>query len=167
VERARSCSRAPRACASAAFDGTGNVGSDSSHANFVDHRLDDHRVGGANGSISPSGAVAVADGATPAVHDHAATGYHVQDVLGERKHRSAPSTQLHVPAPCTRTRRSPRRSRSTTTRSRSARRQRQRAAAVPNQLTYDHGTNVQITATPAGNWNFDSWTGDASGTSIP
>jgi hypothetical protein len=36
-------------------------------------------------------------------------------------------------------------------------------AAVPDQATYDHGTNVQLTATPAANWNFDAWSGDASG----
>jgi hypothetical protein len=41
------------------------------------------------------------------------------------------------------------------------------AAQVPNQATYDHGTNVQLTATPDPGWNFDFWTGDASGSVNP
>ncbi len=36
---------------------------------------------------------------------------------------------------------------------------------VPDQLTYDHGTLVQLTAAPADlSWKFKEWSGDASGT---
>ena len=36
---------------------------------------------------------------------------------------------------------------------------------VPLQTTYNHGTVVNLTATPNSGYNFTSWTGDASGTS--
>jgi len=36
---------------------------------------------GANGSITPSGAITVAAGKQPDFHNHAVTGYHVADVL--------------------------------------------------------------------------------------
>src|SRR5439155_17545952 len=39
--------------------------------------------------------------------------------------------------------------------------------AVPSQATYNHGTSVQITATPAAGWFFDFWTGDTTGTTNP
>src|SRR5262249_6764204 len=48
-----------------AHDGTGNIGSDSSHANFSITGWTINASAGANGSIAPSGSVAVADGATP------------------------------------------------------------------------------------------------------
>jgi uncharacterized repeat protein (TIGR02543 family) len=37
----------------------------------------------------------------------------------------------------------------------------------PNQLTYDHGTAVQLTATPDDGYTFTSWSGDASGSLNP
>lgn len=37
----------------------------------------------------------------------------------------------------------------------------------PDQATYDHGTNVLLTAMPNGGYNFSGWTGDASGTANP
>ena len=37
-------------------------------------------------------------------------------------------------------------------------------AEVPNQITFSHGTNVQLTATPAPDYTFVSWSGDATGT---
>src|SRR5439155_4675397 len=37
----------------------------------------------------------------------------------------------------------------------------------PNQASYNHGTVVQLTATPAAGWHLVSWSGDASGTSSP
>src|SRR5262249_40604582 len=48
-----------------ARDGAGNIGSDSSHANFSITGWTINASAGANGSIAPSGSVAVADGATP------------------------------------------------------------------------------------------------------
>jgi uncharacterized repeat protein (TIGR02543 family) len=37
----------------------------------------------------------------------------------------------------------------------------------PDQVKYDHGTNVQLTATPNAGYAFTSWSGDASGSSNP
>jgi uncharacterized repeat protein (TIGR02543 family) len=38
---------------------------------------------------------------------------------------------------------------------------------APDQATYNHGTNVVLTATPAAGYVFSSWTGDATGTTNP
>src|SRR5262249_23967497 len=64
-----------------AHDGTGNIGSDSSHANFAITGWTINASAGANGSISPSGSIAVADGATPGFTITPNFGFHVQDVL--------------------------------------------------------------------------------------
>src|SRR5204863_385729 len=37
----------------------------------------------------------------------------------------------------------------------------------PNQASYNHGTVVQLTATPAAGWQFTGWSGDTSGTANP
>jgi len=37
----------------------------------------------------------------------------------------------------------------------------------PDQPTYNHGTNVQLTATPAANQHFVGWSGDATGSTTP
>ena len=38
---------------------------------------------------------------------------------------------------------------------------------APDQATYNHGSNVVLTATPAAGYVFSSWTGDATGTTNP
>jgi uncharacterized repeat protein (TIGR02543 family) len=40
-------------------------------------------------------------------------------------------------------------------------------AKSPNQTNYNIGTTVQLTATPAANYRFGSWSGDASGSTNP
>lgn len=40
-------------------------------------------------------------------------------------------------------------------------------AKSPNQVTYNSGTNVQLTATPLAGFTFSSWSGDATGTANP
>lgn len=40
-------------------------------------------------------------------------------------------------------------------------------AKNPNQATYNHGSTVQLTATPASGYMFSSWSGDASGSVNP
>jgi len=40
-------------------------------------------------------------------------------------------------------------------------------AKAPDQPTYNHGTNVVLTATPAAGYIFSSWSGDATGTTNP
>ena len=148
-----------------AFDGTGNVGSDSSHANFAITGWTITASAGANGTIAPSGSVPVADGATPQFTITPNTGYHVLDVLVNSVSVGA-VTQYTFPAVHA----------NQTIAASFAINQYTLSLAtvgsgtvtpVPNQPTYDHGTNVQLTATPAGGWNFDFWTGDASGSVNP
>jgi uncharacterized repeat protein (TIGR02543 family) len=40
-------------------------------------------------------------------------------------------------------------------------------AKNPDQLAYDHGTSVELTATPAANWHFVGWSDDATGATNP
>lgn len=40
-------------------------------------------------------------------------------------------------------------------------------AKNPAQATYNHGTSVQLTASPANGWNFDHWSGNLTGTTNP
>jgi Divergent InlB B-repeat domain len=40
-------------------------------------------------------------------------------------------------------------------------------AKSPNQALYDHGTVVQLTATPSSGWSFTAWSGDATGSTNP
>ena len=40
-------------------------------------------------------------------------------------------------------------------------------ARNPDQPTYNHGTSVELTATPAPGWRLAAWSGDASGTTNP
>src|SRR5439155_547953 len=40
-------------------------------------------------------------------------------------------------------------------------------AKSPSQASYNHGTVVQLTATPAAGWRFVDWSGDAGGTANP
>jgi uncharacterized repeat protein (TIGR02543 family) len=40
-------------------------------------------------------------------------------------------------------------------------------AKNPDQPTYDHGTSVDLTATPATGWHFTAWSGDATGSTNP
>ncbi len=148
-----------------ARDGSGNVASDSSHTNFAITGFNVVASAGANGSISPSGTIGVAAGATPTFTITPATGYHVADVLVNGVSVGAVTSYTFAPIAANQT----------------------IAAsfvintytltlatvgtgtlvASPSQATYTHGTVVQLTATPAANWNFDFWSGDASGSTNP
>src|SRR5689334_7003972 len=62
-----------------AHDAAGNTGSGASASNFTIDRWTITASAGANGSISPSGAVAVAEGASQGFTMTANTGFHVSD----------------------------------------------------------------------------------------
>src|SRR5207244_95102 len=40
-------------------------------------------------------------------------------------------------------------------------------AKSPDQASYDHGSTVELTATPATGWHFAGWSGAATGTTNP
>ncbi len=148
-----------------ALDGSNNVGSDSSHTNFSITGWTVTASAGANGGIAPSGVLQVADGATPSFTITPNTGYHVQDVLvngssvGAVTNFTFPAVHANQTIAASFTINTYTLTLSTVGNG--------TVAAVPSQATYDHGTIVQLTATPAGGWNFDFWSGDASGSANP
>jgi hypothetical protein len=148
-----------------ARDGTGNIGSDSSHTNFSITGWTVTASAGANGSISPSGSVPVADGATPSFTITPNTGYHVQDVLVNGSSVGA-VTNYQFPAVHANQTIAASFAINTYTLTLSTAGN-GTVAAVPNQVTYTHGTSIQLTATPAAGWNFDFWSGDTTGSTNP
>src|SRR5262249_282813 len=148
-----------------AEDGTGNSGSDSSHANFSITGWTINASAGANGSIAPSGSIAVADGATPSFTITPNLGFHVQDVLVNGSSVGA-VTNFTFPAV---------HANQTIAASFAINQYTLTLSTVgngtvtpaPNQVTYAHGTSIQLTAAPAAGWNFDFWSGDTSGSTNP
>jgi hypothetical protein len=148
-----------------AHDGIGNAGADSSHANFTLAGWTVAASAGANGTITPSGAVVVPDGATPAFTIAPATGYYVADVLvngvsvGAVTNYTFPAVHANqtiaasfaintytlnvtVTGPGS-------------------------VGKSPDQATYDYGTLVTLTATPTGGANFVGWSGDTTASGNP
>ena len=120
---------------------------------------------GANGSIDPSGSMSVNYGSTQSFTINPSTGYHVLDVLVDGGSVGAVSsytftnvTANHTIAASfainTYTQTSSVTGSGSVTKS-------------PDQTSYDHGTSVQLTATPATGWHFTGWFGDLSATTNP
>jgi hypothetical protein len=148
-----------------AHDGTGNVGSDSSHTNFSITGWTVNASAGPNGSIAPNGTIAVADGATPSFTITPNFGYHVQDVLVNGSSVGA-VTNFTFPAVHANQTIAASFAINTYTLTLSTVGS-GTAAAAPNQATYNHGTSIQLTATPSAGWNFDFWSGDTTGSTNP
>jgi len=148
-----------------AHDGTGNIGSDSSHTNFSITGWTMTASAGANGSISPTGSFAVADGATPSFTITPNFGYHVLDVLVNGSSVGA-VTNYQFPAVHANQTIAASFAINTYTLTLSTAGN-GTVAAVPNQVTYNHGTSIQLTATPSAGWNFDFWSGDTTGSTNP
>jgi len=146
-------------------DGSGNVASDSSHTNFSITGFNVVASAGANGSISPSGTIGVAAGATPTFTITPATGYHVADVLVNGVSVGAVTSYTFAPIAANQTIAASFVINTYTLTLATV--GNGTAVASPSQATYNHGTVVQLTATPATNWNFDFWSGDASGSTNP
>ncbi len=148
-----------------AFDNSGHVGSDSSHANFAITGWTVTATAAANGAIAPSGAIVVSDGAAPAFTITPNPGYRVQDVLVNGVSAGAVTNYTFAPIHSNQTIAASFELDAyaltlATTGSGSV-------AAVPSQASYAPGASVQITATPAVGWHFQSWSGDASGSTNP
>jgi hypothetical protein len=148
-----------------AHDAAGNVGADSSHADFAITGWTVTASAGANGAIAPSGALIVGDGATPAYTITPAAGFHVADVLVDGVSVGAVTNYAFLPvhgnatiaasfAPSDFTV-------SVTVVGNGT------VAKAPDQATYPGGSNVQLTATPDAGWSFAGWSGDASGSANP
>ncbi|MBI5711134.1 MAG: hypothetical protein HZC42_12665 [Candidatus Eisenbacteria bacterium] len=148
-----------------ARDAAGNAGRDSSDANFTINRWIITASAGANGTITPSGAVGVVQGASQGFSIRPATGYHVATLTVDGSTASpdtaytfsavsadhtigatfaADAHTLTVSAAGT----------GTVTRD-------------PDQPSYLHGSGVQLTAVPGTGWAFAGWSGDTSGTANP
>ena len=143
-----------------ARDGSNNIGSDSSSTNFAITGFTVVSSAGANGTISPLGSIDVAPGATPSYTITPNTGYHVADVLVNGSSVGAVTNFQFPPIAANQTIAASFAINTYTLTLLTA--GSGSVAAVPNQATYDHGTVVQLTATPSVGWNFDFFSGDLS-----
>ena len=148
-----------------ARDGSNNLGSDSTHTNFAITGFTVTSSAGANGTIAPLGAIDVAPGATPSYTITPSTGYHVADVLVNGSSVGAVTNFTFPPIAANQTIAASFAINTYTLTLLTA--GSGSVAAVPSQATYDHGTVVQLTATPSPSWNFDFWSGNASGITNP
>ncbi len=148
-----------------ARDGSNNIGSDSSSTNFSITGFTVTSSAGPNGSIAPLGAIDVAAGATPSYTITPNVGYHVADVLVNGSSVGAVTSFAFPPIAANQTIAASFAINTYTLTLLTA--GSGTVAAVPNQATYNHGTIVQLTATPSVNWNFDFWSGDGSGITNP
>ncbi len=148
-----------------AHDGGGNVGADSSHADFAIAGWTVTASAGPNGWISPAGATGVGDGATPAYAITPDAGYMVADVLVDGLSVGADTSYVFPPvhadrtieasfAPVTYPLNIAVSGSGTVTRS-------------PDLAAYPPGSSVTITAAPDTGWSFDGWTGDFVSTMNP
>ena len=148
-----------------AHDGVGNFGADSSHANFTLAGWTVTASTGTNGTITPSGAVVVVDGATPAFTITPATGYQVFDVLVNGVSVGAVTSYTFPAVHANQTIAASFATNvyalnvtvvggGTVTR-------------VPDQPAYSYGTLVTLTATPNSGYTFASWSGDSSAAGNP
>ncbi len=120
---------------------------------------------GANGSISPSGVVSVADGASQTFTIAPFPHYHIDSVIVNGTHRGTMSSYTFTNV----------RGDSTIHATFAVNTYMLNITVVgsgsvgkvPDQPTYNYGTIVQLTATPAGVWSFSGWSGDASGFTNP
>ncbi len=145
-----------------AHDAAGNLGADSSAASFTVSTWTIAATAGANGSIQPSGAVAVVQGASQSFAIVPAPGYHVAtltvdggQVTPDTSYTFANVTASHTIAAAfsadafTLT--------VSTVGAGSV-------ARSPDQESYLYGTGVELTATAAPGWAFTGWSGDRTGT---
>lgn len=148
-----------------AHDAAGNIGSDSSHANFTRAGWTVTSSAGANGSISPNGPVGFGDGTTPAYIITPNAGFHVADVLVNGGSVGAVTSYSFAPVHSDQTIAAsfaPSDFTVNVTLVGSG-----TVAKSPDQPTYPGGSTMTLTATPSGGWSFAGWSGDATGSINP
>ncbi len=143
-----------------ARDAAGNLGRDSSATNFTIDRWTITASAGAGGSITPSGAVAVVQGASQGFSIAPATGYHVLAltvdggaVTPDTTYTFSNVTGAHTIAATF-----------------SAYEYALAVSTVgggtvmksPDQSSYAYGTSVQLDALPGAGWAFAGWSGDTT-----
>ncbi|MFM8560110.1 MAG: beta strand repeat-containing protein, partial [bacterium] len=148
-----------------ARDGSLNTASAARAADFAITGFTIAASAGANGAISPTGTVAVAAGATPTFTITPNTGYSVQDVLVNGVSVGAVTSYTFAPVGANQTIAASFAINQYTLTLNTV--GSGTLTASPSQATYPHGTVVQLTATAAATWNFDFWSGDASGSTNP
>ncbi|MBI5168566.1 MAG: hypothetical protein HZA61_03665 [Candidatus Eisenbacteria bacterium] len=148
-----------------ARDGGNNTATDQSAANFTALGWYVTASAGANGTIAPSGVVAVADGAAPSYTITPANGYHVADVLVNGSSVGAVTNYtfaaIHADQTIAASFAIDEYTLTVNVAGSGA------VAKSPDQATYAHGTSVTLTATPTATWTFAGWSGDTTGTTNP
>ncbi len=119
---------------------------------------------GTGGTISPSGTVTVTHGNDQSFSIAANAHYHISDVLVDTISQGAVSsytftnvTAVHTIAV----------SFALDTYTLTVNATNGTVAKNPDQPTYNHGTSIELTATPAVGYHFVDWTGDATGSANP
>jgi uncharacterized repeat protein (TIGR02543 family) len=136
-------------------------------ANFALVQFNITASAGANGSISPSGVVAVNSGANRLFTIIPATGYHIDSVIVDGMYQGTSATYQFTNVTASHTIRatfaqnpSDQFTISITTANGSV-------TKNPDQSLYLNGTSVVLTAVPATGYHFISWSGDTTGTANP
>lgn len=148
-----------------AHDGAGNLGADSSAANFTIGGWTITASASANGAIAPSGGVVVGDGATPAFTITPTAGFQVADVLVNGLSVGAVTNYTFLPVHSNQTIAasfSPSSFTVNVTVAGSG-----SVAKSPDQPSYLGGSSLQLTATPTPGWNFAGWSGSVTGSANP
>jgi hypothetical protein len=119
---------------------------------------------GANGTIDPLGAVIVLTGDDQQFSVTPDAGYHITDVLVDGSSQGAISTYTFTSVTDTHTISA---GFAINTYTLAVNALNGTVAKNPDQATYDHGTNVELTATPSAGYHFANWSDDATGSVSP
>jgi hypothetical protein len=148
-----------------AHDAAGNLGADSSAANFVISTWTITASADPGGTIMPSGAIQVAQGASQSFTIAASAGWAVADVQVDGSSvGTLPSyTFTNVSADHSIHASFTANAYTLTVSAGSG----GTVAKSPDQSSYTYGTAVQLSATAGGGWAFSAWSGDTSATANP
>ena len=148
-----------------AHDAAGNVGADSSAANFAISTWTITASAGTGGILMPTGAVPVVEGANQHFTILPAPGYHVATLTVDGGAVASDTTYTFMSVTADHTIGA-----TFSTSSYAVIVDTVGAGSVardPDQPAYPYGTRVQLTATPRSGWAFSAWSGDTTGTDNP